>query len=168
MQRRRHQRRHKICVAFFEERDRFVVQHVAVFDGIDAAAKRIANSLRSDRMRAHRQPVAMRLGAGCGHLFRRELRKTGNGAFGENAAGRDEFDAVRTGEPLLSDGFARIPWPVDGAPNRPAVAAGHAQHVAGGAHARAGQPAAIDRLAKFDRDAVRAAQIAHGRYAGHE
>ncbi len=53
-----------------------------------------------------------------------------------------------------------------GAPNRPAVAAGHAEHRAGRAHSRTWDPPFLDRVAHVRRDRIRAADVANRRDAG--
>ena len=163
---RRAQRRDEIDAALLEERDRFVVEHRAVLDRIDAGAQRVLDALRADRVGGDAQSVPMRFVDRGGKLVGGELRVARHGALGHHAAGRDQLDAIGAGPHLLAHRLARVPRRIDGAPDRPAVAAGHAQHRAGGAHPRTRNPSFLDRIAHVGRDCVRAADVANRRDAG--
>ena len=115
---------------------------------------------------ATRKPCRCASSIAAVELVGRQLRVAGDRAFGQDAAGRNQLDAIGAGPHLLAHGFTRVPRRIDGATDRPAVTAGHAEHRPGGAHTRAGNAPFFDRVAHVWRDTVRAADVADRRDAG--
>ena len=107
----------------------------------------------------------MRFLDGGGEFVVGELRVARHRTARQHAAGGDRLDAVRAGFELFAHGFARIPGPVDLAPEEVPVTAGHTQHVAGGTDARTGDPSGVDRIAHVLRDRVRGADVAYRSHA---
>ena len=112
-------------------------------------------------MRRDAQTMTMRLVDRGGQLFGRELCVAGNGAFGQDAAGRDQLDAVGASPHLLAHRFARVPRRIHCAADWPTVTAGHAEHRTGSAHPWARDPSLLDRIAHVLRDAVGASDVAN-------
>ena len=93
-----------------EHADQFVVEHAAVFDGIDAGQQRTPHAFRALRVRADNNTVLMRLIANRPHLFHAHLRAAGLADFLciGYAAGRGDFDGVDASLEILRDCGTRL------------------------------------------------------------
>ena len=138
-----------------------------MLDRGDAGLQAVGDTVATHGVGGRAAAGLARLLDGGAHLVERELGRIGLDARGHDPAGGEDLDDVGAGLELLAHGLARVVGTIGLAADQvPAVAARHADALAGAQHARAGDEPLPDGVAHAQLGVLATAEVAHGGDAG--